>query len=67
MHVMQFIPTDALTERLIEYRSKIAKDRQRDVIDDLVRKALNDLSVFSELSESERSAVAVKMVMEALK
>jgi hypothetical protein len=64
---MQFIPTDALTERLIEYRSKIAKDRQRDVIDDLVRKALNDLSVFSELSESERSAVAVKMVMEALK
>ena len=67
MNPIDFIPTQSLTERLIEYRSKIAKDRQRDVIDELVHKALNDLSVFSELSESERSAVAVKMVMEAMK
>jgi hypothetical protein len=67
MNPLDFIPTDALIERLIVYRSKIAKDRQRDVIDALVAKALDDLSVFEELTTEQRSALAVKMVMEALK
>lgn len=67
MSILSYIPVSALVDRLIKYRSQLAADRQRDVIDELVGKALNDLSVYPDLTDKERSTLAVKITMEALK